>query len=191
MTTDTLRKAADPRQFWERPDNQGERISQFMVAQEMLYSASQVKWRENYTFFAQTYPVWKTFDGTILKRPYYYPPKSKAIVLQPLKTQFSFNGKYSREPVGDHEKSEEWADDIETWLQNVSFMLGQTSYASPYKELILQLFVYGKSVAAGLRWQAQVEMDEPDKDEGEDDDQYEARLAAWNSAKENHFPFTA
>ena len=164
-----------------------ESIARFVSVYEQVLAQSVQKWTRNDTFFHQTFSVWPNHKT----REAIHTPISKSRVLQPLKTQFSNEVRYSREPVGRAEDAEEWADLVENWLNLMAATLAMEENVSPYKSLVRQTLTYGKGVGEGLRWRTSPDTKEPEQAADEDDDQYEARMAAWEYDQQHFFPFKA
>mgnify|MGYP001564355805 CR=1 FL=1 len=155
-----------------------------------LLNLSRARWTTNESYFNGTYDVWGDAKGkTFPNRPSYHTPKARAMVMSPVKTQFSYEAKPAREPVGDSEHAEEYASLVERW---VAAMLRQLAMRTPvWKALNLQQLLYGKGVLEALRWVSQPDEDEPERDDGEDQDEFEGRLATWEWERKNWFPFRA
>lgn len=167
-------------------------IKRYADVNAELLDKSIVNWAENDTFFDQTYKVWATkIGGEVEGRPFYYTPKSRAIVLQPLKTQFSYEAKAHRNPVGDGEHATEWASLVERWMQATLFQLAALSLTPLWKALNRQQLLYGKAVLEAVRWVSQPEEEPPERNEDEDQDEFEGRLASWEWDRKHWFPFRA
>lgn len=166
-----------------------ESIADFADTYRKLLALSFQKFVKCDSYYNQTYDLWASEGDKSLNRDAYYSPKTRALIDQPVKTQFSDEPKVRREQVGDSEDAAKKASNVEVWSQAALLELDMQALQPLWRTFRKTLCVYGKAFLEGPLWVAHPDIEKPERDQDEDDDQYEARLAAWDYQQSKWFPF--
>lgn len=158
-----------------------------------ILSSSVNKLQAQDSFYGNTFTVWASKTGKVnLNRPYLYTGKGAAIVRQAVDTQFAYEAKTHRAPVGNAENAGKLADEVEVWTDNLFTAVSLSAVMPAVKQFNFNLALHGKAILEGPRFRAapSYDMPQPDREPDETGEEYEARIAAWRHDTENWNPFT-
>ena len=152
-----------------------------------MLSSSVDKFLVQDTYYNDTFTVWKQKNRKAL-----YTGKGAAIVRQAVDTQFAYDAKVHREPVGHAENAGELADEVEVWETNLFKSVALDMHTPPIKQFNFNMVLHGKAFLDGPRFLAypQDDEDKPKREPEETPEEYEARMAAWRYDRDNWNPFT-
>lgn len=166
-------------------------IADFADGMADLLSSSVNKFEDQDAFYDNTYTVWLSKAGrTNRSRAYYYTGKGAAIVRQAVDTQFGYEPRVHREPVGRAEDAEKLADDLEVWSESLFKAVALSTPVPAMKQFNFNLLLYGKAILEGPRFLAYHEQEEPEREPDQTDEEYEVRVASWRHDRDNWNPFT-
>lgn len=145
------------------------------------------------SLYGNTYTIWMNKKGKVNKgRSYLYTGKGAAIIRQAVDTQFTYDAKPHREPIGEAENAGKLADEVEVWGGNLFKAVALATHTPAIKQYNFNLCLHGKAFLEGPRFleSPNADEDKPEREPEETSEEYEARMAGWRHEKENWNPFT-
>ena len=153
---------------------------------ERTWGNTHNEWAEFDSLYHRTFAVWaEKFQDT---RSSYRPSRATSVIDHAADTQMAFEPRVHREPLSDSDISQQAADKVEIALKAILDDSALMEITHPYKQIGRHLLHYGYAVREGPMWDEADRPREPKRDQGELDEDWEARQLAHKANVRNWNP---
>ena len=161
-----------------------ESIDQAVGHLDTIWGDAVARWRTYDSFYHRRFALWP--KG--VTRETYYPSTPTNVIDHAADTQLAFEPRFHREPVGRGKKAEEEANDIEVAMAAIFDDMALHEPSLPWKQTGRYLLMYGYAAKEGPMWDVMSEPKRLPAEQGETQEEKDAREAIYLSEVENWNP---